>query len=229
MKSSQASAWKSTPANTSGWNWWFRVRSPTATPDTLSLRAEERQGIRSVKMARLEAALLVADGPLTLRRLTQVATLAETQEAAQLIEQLNAAYDAEVSPFRIERVATGYQLLTRHSYALWLSRLHQRQVELKLSAAALETLTILAYRQPLTRADLETLRGVQCTDLLKLLMDRGLVRIAGQDDSLGRPYLYETTRKFLETYGLRSLDDLPFSRELRIRKESTDTVEADAA
>lgn len=229
MKARDSHAWKSGGPQNSSWNWWFRVRTP-APAETIAFDAQQQRHLRSAKLARLEAALIVADGPLTLRRLTQVATLADAQEVTQLIEQLNAAYDADASPFRVERVATGYQLLTRHLFAMWLSRLHQRQVELKLSPAALETLTILAYRQPLTRADLEALRGVQCTDLLKMLMDRGLVRIAGQDDSLGRPYLYETTRKFLETYGLRSLEDLPFSKELRVRKEAAETSpEAEAA
>ncbi len=174
-------------------------------------------------MARVETALLVAGGPLTTRRLVQVATLADAAEAQSLIQQLNDAYDGGASPFRIERVATGHQLLTRAEYAHWLGRLHQRQAELKLTPAAMETLTILAYRQPMTRADLEALRGVQCTDILKMLMDRGLVRIGGEDTSLGRPYLYETTRKFLEIYGLRSLADLPYADQLQVRR----AVEAD--
>ncbi len=175
-------------------------------------------------MARLEGVLLVAGGPLSLRKLVQFGTLADNAEARKLIEQLNSAYDRVASPFRIERVATGYQLLTRPEYAYWLGKLHQRQAALKLSPPALETLTILAYRQPMTRADLESLRGVQCTEILKMLMDRGLVRIAGEDNTLGRPFLYETTRKFLETYGLRSLDDLPDAGQLR-RKRETPVVE----
>lgn len=224
MRSPQGKSWNTSQASSTSWNWWFQVRTADDS-ETVPFDRQIRHQ-RTIKMARVEAALLVADGAMTLRRLVQVATLADTQEANLLIEQLNTAYDAEASPFRIERVATGYQLLTRHSFALWLGRLHQRQVELKLSPAALETLTILAYRQPLTRADLEAIRGVQCTDLLKLLMDRGLVRIAGQDESLGRPYLYETTRKFLETYGLRSLDDLPFAKEL-VNRRATNTSQSD--
>ena len=172
-------------------------------------------GKRTPKMARLEAALFVADGALPSRRLAQLATLADHVEAKALIYELNATYDQSGSAFRIERVATGYQLLTRPEFAPWLDRIHQRHVALKLSPPALETLTIVAYRQPLTRADIEAIRGVQCTDILKLLMERGLVRIAGEDDSLGRPYLYETTRKFLELFGLRGLDGLPMAGELR--------------
>ena len=166
-------------------------------------------------MARLEAALFVADGPLSLKRLSTLAALADMAEARALLDALNAAYDDAGTAFRAERVATGYQLLTRPEFAPWLGRLHHREPDWRLSPPSLETLTIIAYRQPITRADIETVRGVQCAEILKQLMDRGLVRIGGEDDSLGRPYLYETTRKFLETYGLRSLDELPMADRLR--------------
>ena len=179
-------------------------------------------------MARVEAVLLVSDAALTARKLVQLATLADVAEAKSLIDRLNVAYDKSGSPFRIERIAAGYQLLTRPEYARWLGKLHHRQSELKLTPPALETLTILAYRQPMTRADLEAIRGVQCTDILKMLMDRGLVRIAGEDDTLGRPYLYETTRKFLELFGLQSLNELPRAGELR-RRETDGVDEAEAA
>jgi segregation and condensation protein B len=100
-------------------------------------------------------------------------------------------------------------------YSFWLGKLHQRQAELRLTPPALETLAIVAYRQPITRADIEKVRRVNCTDMLKHLMDRSLVRIGGEDDSLGRPFLYETTRQFLELFGLRSLDALPMAESLR--------------
>ena len=172
-------------------------------------------GARSAKMARLEAALFVADGPLSLKRLSTLAALADTAEARALLDALNAGYDDAGTAFRAERVATGYQLLTRPEFAPWLGRLHHRESDWRLSPPSLETLTIIAYRQPITRADIETVRGVQCAEILKQLMDRGFVRIGGEDDSLGRPYLYETTRKFLETYGLRSLDELPMADRVR--------------
>jgi segregation and condensation protein B len=175
-------------------------------------------------MARVEAVLLVSDGALTTRKLAALATLADHTEAKTLISQLNAAYEHSGSAFRIERVASGYQLLTRPQFAFWLGKLHQREIELKLTPPAMETLTIVAYRQPITRADLEVIRGVQCAEMLKMLMERGLVRIGGEDDSLGRPYLYETTRKFLETFGLRSLDDLPMADQLRKPKAKAEPV-----
>jgi segregation and condensation protein B len=106
-------------------------------------------------------------------------------------------------------------LLTRPEFAVWLDRLHNRQLQLKLSTPALETLSIVAYRQPITRADIEAIRGVQSTDILRHVMERGLVRIGGEEDSLGRPFLYETTRRFLELFGLTDLDELPNAVLLR--------------
>lgn len=183
-------------------------------------------GVRGEKAARLEAALFVADGPLSARKLCQYALLADLAETKTQIEELNRAYDADGSAFRIERVASGYQLLTRPQLAYWLDQLHQRQAELKLSPPALETLTIIAYRQPITRADIESVRGVMCAEIIKHLMDRGLVKIGGEDDSLGRPYLYVTTRFFLESFGLRTLNDLPNAAELR-RKPDEESEEDD--
>jgi len=166
-------------------------------------------------MARLEAVLLVADVPLSPRRLAQLATLADATESRTLIGRLNAAYEHTGTPFRVERVAAGYRLFTLPQFAFWLGKLHHRDAELKLSPPSMETLTIIAYRQPITRADVEAIRGVQCSEMIKQLMERGLVRIGGEDDSLGHPFLYETTRRFLETFGLRDLEELPLADRLR--------------
>lgn len=206
----------------SEWERWQRRRSRDADNEA---EAAGFDPVRTEKLARLEAALFVAEGPISGRRLAQFATLLDAAEVARLASELNASYDASGSAFRIERVASGYQLLTRPALSHWLQKLHQRQSELKLSPPQLETLTIIAYRQPVTRADVEAIRGVQCAEMLKQLMERGLVRIGGEDESLGRPYLYVTTRKFLELYGLRSVDELPMAD--RLRKPATTTVIAE--
>lgn len=200
-------------------------RRPPRTPDDAFSAAG---GIRSEKLARLEAALFVAGGPLPPGKLAQFATLADGAEASALVARLNAQYDECGSAFRIERVASGYQMLTRPGLSQWLSKIHQRQRELLLTPPQLETVTIIAYRQPITRADIEAVRGVQCAEMLKQLMERGLVKIGGEDESLGRPYLYVTTRKFLELYGLRSLDQLPMADTLR-RPASSQRVAATEA
>ncbi len=113
-------------------------------------------------------------------------------------------------------VAGGFQLLSRPKFAPWLRRIHG-QAEVRLSAPAIETLAVVAYRQPILRADIEAIRGVQCGEILRQLMERDLVRIVGRSEDLGRPFLYGTTRQFLQVFGLRHLDELP--RPELIRRE----------
>lgn len=185
-------------------------------------------GQRSTKEARVEAALLVADGPLSPRRLVQVAKLVDAKEARSIVETLNVAFDADGSTFRIEWVAAGFQMLSLHRYAPWLERLHERRARTRLSTPALETLVIVAHRQPVTRADIDAVRGSQSAELLRQLMERGLIRIVGEEDTLGRPYLYGTTRSFLEAFGLRTLADLPMAEELRRQVAESDEAEADS-
>ncbi len=209
-----------------GFTWNLYINN-SATTEVNSFHPLQSEYLRTEKMARLEAALFVAKNAISSRKLLQLATLADAKEVSLLVEQLNLAYDQSNSAFRIERVAAGFQMLTRPQYSKWLNKLHQRASELKLSSPALETMTIVAYRQPITRADVEAVRGVQCTEMLKQLMERGLIHICGEDDSLGRPYLYATTSKFLEHYGLCSLSELPMAEKLRLKKnkESQETLE----
>ena len=172
--------------------------------------ATRRRAAATAKLARLEAALMAADRPLSTRRLAEAASLIDAKEAAALLEALNARNDAAGTAFRAERVARGWRLLTRRHLAPWMDRLHARPTVHSLSAPLLETLTVVAYRQPCTRADVDAVRGVQSADLLKqLLIDKKLIRTAGEEQTLGRPFLYETTPKFLETFGLKSLAELP--------------------
>jgi segregation and condensation protein B len=212
-------------APSDGIAWQFFIRRPD---DVDRKRSPEVGGkyVRTAKTARLEAALFVADGPLSPRRLVQAATLADTDEARSLVAALNEFYDSSGTAFRIERAASGYQMLTRREFSPWLNTLHERKENLRLSPPAMETLTIVAYRQPITRADIEAIRGVQSAEILKHLMDRSLVRIAGEEDSLGRPFLYETTRKFLESFGLQSLADLPMSDSLRRIEKNAEPSQA---
>jgi segregation and condensation protein B len=125
----------------------------------------------------------------------------------------------------VQELAGGYQLLTRPEYHHWLTRLKRTGNELRLSPAMRETLAIIAYRQPIMRADIEKVRGVHCGELLRQLMEKGLIRIAGRDASLGRPVLYGTARKFLQMYGLKNLKDLPQAEALRPPKAAASSVE----
>lgn len=177
--------------------------------DDLEAPLSDSELARDGQLAMVEAALFAADEPLTPRRLATVAGIPKTGDIRSLVQRLRDLYDAGNSPFQVEEVAGGYQLLTRPEYHAWLVRLRSGGQDLKLSGAARETLTIVAYRQPITRADIENIRGVQTGDILRQLMEKGLIRISGRDTSLGRPVLYGTTKKFLQLFGLKSLRDLP--------------------
>lgn len=170
---------------------------------------------RDRRLALVEAALFAADEPLNARRLATVAGLADGNEARRLVRKLQGLYAKDGTAFQVEEIAGGFQLLSRPEYHPWLLRLRRSGNDLRLSPAARETLAIVAYRQPIMRADIEAIRGVQCGEMLRLLMEKGLVRIAGRHDSLGRPVLYGTTKKFLQVFGLRSLQDLPQVQQLR--------------
>jgi segregation and condensation protein B len=169
---------------------------------------------RDAPLALVEAALTAADEPLSAKRLATACGLADAAEVRRLVQRLQALYDRDGTAFQVGELAGGYQLLTRPEYHPWLARLRRTAAELRLSPAARETLAIVAYRQPITRADVESIRGVGSSDVLAQLMEKGLVRIAGREESLGRPMLYGTTKKFLQTYGLKSLRDLPQGKEL---------------
>jgi segregation and condensation protein B len=177
----------------------------------------ERPGAGDGRLSRLEAVLFVAREPLSTRKLSQYANLADATEARTLIRQLNDQYDQIGRAFRVEEVAGGYLLMTRPKFAAWLRRLDEVPKELRLSAPALETLAVIAYRQPAGRAEIEAIRGVNCGEILRQLMDRELVRIAGRGDELGRPYLYVTTKRFLQLFGLRTLDELPRAADMKGR------------
>jgi segregation and condensation protein B len=171
---------------------------------------------RDPRLAWVEAALLAADEPLTTRRLATATGLTDGNEARRLVHRLQSLYDADGSAFQVEEVAGGFQLLTRPEFHRWLVRLRRSGADLRLTAPARETLAIVAYRQPIMRADIEAIRGVHCGEILRLLMEKGLIRIAGRDNSLGRPVLYGSTKKFLQVFGLKNLRDLPLAEQLRV-------------
>jgi segregation and condensation protein B len=186
---------------------------------------------RDAQTALVEAALWAADEPLTPRRLAAAAGLADAALARRSVERLQELYDRDGTAFRVEELAGGFQLLTRPEYHPWLVRLRRAGADLRLTPAAREALAIVAYRQPITRADIEAIRGVQSGEVLHQLLEKGLVRIAGRDDSLGRPQLFATTRKFLQVFGLRNLRDLPQAQELidpARRRKRAEAEDADA-
>src|SRR5438445_6007271 len=179
----------------------------------------------------IEALLFSAQKPLSLRELAAAIKDAEDTgaaapnefsrvreaEVAAAIEQLKTEYVEQGRAFQLIEKAEGWQLATDPKYASWVRQLFPAPKPARLSAPALETLAIIAYRQPITRADVEAVRGVNIDGVLQTLMERGLVKIAGRAEIPGRPLLYETTQFFLDHFGLRNLDELPNVEELRTR------------
>ncbi len=163
----------------------------------------------AAKIRRLEAALFVAREGISSRKLAKLAGLADATEARTLIRRLNERYVAHQRSYRIEEIAGGYALMTSTQFATWLRRLGHVPGDRRLSQTAMETLAVVAYRQPVQRAEVEAIRGVGCSEVLRQLMDLELVRITGRSEDLGRPYLYGTTKRFLQMFGLRSVDRLP--------------------
>lgn len=161
----------------------------------------------------LEALLFSTHHPLTAGRLAELMGLESTKPIRQVIKTLNAQYTETSRAFRIEQVAGGYQLLTLPEFGDYLTKLHQREIDSKLTKAALETLAIIAYKQPILRANIEAIRGVACGETIRSLMEKHLVKIAGRAEEPGRPILYGTTKRFLELFGLNNLKDLPQGEE----------------
>ncbi len=162
----------------------------------------------------IEAVLFATDEPLPESKL---AGIVETtgKQIRESIENLNAKYQASRNAFRIEQIAGGYQMLTQPIYNSWLKKMVKVRSDNKLSPAAMETLAIIAYKQPIIRADIEAIRGVAVGEVIRSLMYKGLVKIAGRAEILGRPMLYGTTKKFLEVFGLNSVKDLPKAEDLK--------------
>src|SRR5882724_5955459 len=177
----------------------------------------------------IEALLFSAQKPLSIREIATAIKGAEDElspnefsrvreaEAAAALEQLKIEYIEQQRAFQLIEKAEGWQLATDPQYAQWVRELFPAPKPARLSAPALETLAIIAYRQPITRADVEAVRGVNIDGVLQTLMERGLVKISGRAEIPGRPLLYETTQFFLDHFGLRNLDELPNVEELRTR------------
>ncbi len=164
----------------------------------------------------LEAALFAANRPVTVDELEELDPDAGGADVRTALDQLREHYDFDGHAVEIVELAGGYQILTRPAFAAAVERAQAMQRQPRLSAATLETLATIAYRQPVGRAEIEEIRGVNSGGVLRTLQERGLIEVVGRGESLGRPLLYGTTALFLETLGLNDLADLPRSEELTI-------------
>jgi segregation and condensation protein B len=162
----------------------------------------------------IESLIFAAEEPITLRKLVDIIGDIDSAQVLEAVTQLKNDYDTQGRSFQIEEIAGGYQLFTKPEYYEWIAKLRKKSGETKLSQAALETLAIIAYKQPILRADVESIRGVQSGQIIRLLMEKDLVKVVGRDESLGHPLLYGTTKKFFEYFGLKDLKDLPKIEEL---------------
>lgn len=164
----------------------------------------------------IEAALFAASRPLTAEELAVLDSEASLADVRTALEQLREAYDFNQHAIELVEMAGGFQLLTRPAFAQALERAQFTVRASRLTAAALETLAIIAYRQPVGRSEIEEIRGVSAGGVLRSLQERGLIEVVGRSEALGRPLLYGTTPMFLELLGLKDLADLPRAEELSI-------------
>jgi segregation and condensation protein B len=172
----------------------------------------------------LEAALFASARPVTLDELTALDADADTDDVSAALAELREHYDADAHGVELLEVGGGWQILTRPEYTEAIERAQLAARPHRLSAAALETLAIIAYRQPIGRAEIEEIRGVAVGGVLKSLHDRGLIEVTGRAEGLGRPLLYGTTPVFLEQFALRHLEELPRADELAIALRSAAPV-----
>lgn len=191
------------------WDAPRRRRPDLAAPPVAAAAAGRGSHGRSDDLARVEAALFMAREPLSPRRLAKLAGLADASRTRVVVRELRRLHDAAGTAFRVEQIAGGFQMLTRTPLGPWVRRLFDRPPAARLSAAAIETLAVVAYRQPVTRAEIEAIRGVGSEEIIRQLLERDLVAVGGRAEDLGRPNVYVTTRRFLAAFGLARLADLP--------------------
>jgi len=170
------------------------------------MRDEELQQV-------IEALLFVATSPLSPQKLSDLLGDIKPRQIQRIVEGLNLSYQREGRSFRIQEIAGGYQFFTLPHLSPWVEKLFAERKR-RLSPQALETLAIIAYRGPINRPRIEAIRGVNADGVLKTLLERGLIRIKGRENSVGRPLLYEPSKSFLAYFGLKKLSDLPGWKEL---------------
>jgi len=162
----------------------------------------------------IEALLFVSDKPISIDALKDVVKEIDPTEIRAIIEELNGEYAASARSFSIKEIAGGFQMLTDPIYSKWIAALYKRPPD-RLTGPSLETLAIIAYKQPITRSDIEAIRGVNVDGVLRTLEERGLIRTKGRLDAPGRPILYGTTTEFLQHFGLKSIEELPKLKEFK--------------
>ena len=165
----------------------------------------EKQQSKSI----LEALIFVSDSPLDMVQIQEVLEGTSVEDIRRLVQELNGEYQAAGRSFTIQEIAGGYRMVTLPEFGPWLKALYKSKMKERLTRPSLETLAIIAYKQPVTKPEIEAIRGVNTDGVIMTLLERNLVRIAGRKDTVGRPLLYGTTDEFLQHFGLGSLSDMP--------------------
>lgn len=163
----------------------------------------------------VECLLFVSDKPLALSSLLGLLETVDRRTLLAVLDELKAEYDLQGRAFQLVEIAEGYQLATRVAYAPWVRKLYKTKAANRLSKPALETLAIIAYRQPVTRTEIEDIRGVSADGVVNALLERKMIRIVGRKEVVGRPILYGTTKEFLHYFGLKDLSDMPALKDLQ--------------
>lgn len=178
----------------------------------------------------IEVLLFVTEQPLPEAALRFVlGELAAGQNLEQLVKEIGEEYAQRNSPMELRFVAGGWQFATRKEFGSWVKKLYRDKTTLKLSNSALETLSVVAYKQPITRSEIEEIRGVEVSGVLETLLERKLVKIVGRKETIGRPLLYGTSQEFLRHFGLSHLSELPSLQELASPDEGDEELPLDAA
>ena len=175
----------------------------------------------------IESLLFISEEPLSIEKIKKTLETVERKEIRNALSALAEGYDARKCGIRLSEVAGGYQLRTHPNNAEWIKRLIQPN-PVRLSKASLETLAIVAYKQPIIRSDIEHIRGVDCGGVLRMLLERKLIRVLGRKEIPGRPLIYATTKFFLELFDLKDLKDLPTIKEIEALGESAPDEKTDA-
>jgi segregation and condensation protein B len=219
-----------TPASGEGDSPAFAGAAPSGADDELvpDAAAEGANAAEEALTGRIiEALLFSSDAPLSATRLAELVETATPAAVRKHVAALNEKYEQAGLSFRIEGIARGYQMMTLPDLSSWVAKLNKQRSETRLSAAALEALSIVAYKQPIIRANVEAIRGVACGEVLSRLREMGLIRILGRAEVVGRPLLYGTTRKFLDVFGLVDIEDLPPMEALRLKSATKPAEEVE--
>jgi segregation and condensation protein B len=171
----------------------------------------------------VEVLIFASDTPLSVKQIIDVVEHTKPKEIESAVETLNREYRDSGRPFYVVQVAGGYQMVSRESYSQWIRKLFHRKIKTRLSQAALETLSVIAFKQPVPKPEIEAIRGVNCEGVLHTLLERKLINLAGRGEGPGRPLLYKTTAEFLRYFGINDISDLPKPREIEeiLREEKT--------